>query len=71
MIRGLTAVEEIWPKALDVRCVPGSLNCGVLNALNISARNSMFEFSPNQRVGDYVAAESGSIDAGRNWPIEG
>src|SRR5215831_2686379 len=44
-MRGLTAVDEMTPNVADETLVPGLLNCGVLNALKNSERNSMFAFS--------------------------
>ena len=38
--RGLTEVDEICPKLLELKFVAGSANCGVLNKLKNSARNS-------------------------------
>ena len=39
--RGLTEVDEICPKLLELKFVAGSANCGVLNKLKNSARNSI------------------------------
>src|SRR5215813_4677776 len=47
MIRGLTAVDDIVPKADDVTLVLGLLNCVVLKALKNSARNSRLAPSRN------------------------
>lgn len=40
MIRGFVERAEITPKPADPKLVPGFANCGVLNALKNSARNT-------------------------------
>src|SRR5260370_21734440 len=45
MIRGFTNVDEINPNVAEETLVPGLLNCGGLNALKNSERNSKLAFS--------------------------
>src|SRR5262252_8513443 len=49
MILGLTDVDEITPNVADETLVPGLPNCGVLNALKNSERNSKLAFSRKRR----------------------
>src|SRR2546426_676187 len=49
-MRGFTAVDDITPKAAEETLPLGPLNCGELNALKNSARNSRLPPSPNGRI---------------------